>query len=609
MYPMCPIDGFEKIGKMLVIVIFGILLWIIDTTHAHSATADSLILQYYLDGSRTEPPDILSDSLTMDFNSYVSKRDSAVTDKGTRDQHLFKERIHELLGLYFSIEGYFTAEVDSISRSGDDNELNIYATSGCHFSIGSIDYHITDNDPGLLDNFTSFYREGDAYHKLSLERELRRYIRHFESFGYPLVTLEIVGFEPDSESCKVSMDIDITTGEAYYAAGVWTTGLEQHDPEYIEMASGIRKTDLITPELFDRARRNLINTDFFHDVSEGDIIIRDGESHVYFDVEERRANNFDLMFGYAPRHEDSYNFVGSGNMLIRNVGWSGNALNLSFERLENLVTRLETGYSRQWIMAYPAGAGLQFHFFQQDTSYQVRELMFDGTFYWTPERRVSVRLRQEHTSAHSSLLNPVVALDGVTRSAGFGFDFDNTDSRLNPSRGMIFHLYVESGIRRITDARVDEFQSVGIMFQQRVKTSLERLYSPLRRNVVLFALHGALVESPEYTETDLLRLGGSQSIRGYQEEQFRIARTAWSEMEYRYLLDAYSHAFLFAAGGIYERPKMLGSIEDKTVAWLRSWGFGFRYRTPIGIMQFTYAISMEDPLYNGKVHFNLSARF
>ncbi len=555
----------------------------------------SLLLEYYEAGERTDTPDILRDSLQAEQ---------------TAEFDAFKDRIRELLAHHYSGGGYLAAGIDSIRPPGEEQSAwRIYARPGCRFEIGSLDVRLTDNESDLLEDFVAFYGEGDPYEASALESEFRRLVSHFESLGYPLVRVEPAGFSTDNSSCKVSLDVEVTTGEKFRTDGVWVSGLEQYRPEYIETATGIRTGKTVTPELFRRGRRNLENTGFFYEVSEGDLLIRDGRTYVHYEVTERRANRFDLMFGYVPDQTHGYDLIGRGNIVVRNVGWPGTTMDLRFERLETLVSRLEAGFERNWIMGLPVGGGMEFRFFQQDTSYQQRGIQLDGIYNWTPQRRLSLHLIQENTSANQDPGLAVTVLDGVTRSAGFGYQYDNTDNRISPASGMIFDLTVISGFRRITDARAEEMQSRGTMLQQRAKLTIQRFHSPLARQVLAYRISGSTVESPEYTEADLLPIGGSRSIRGYREEQFRVARNAWTDMEYRYLLDPYSHAFLFAAGGVYQRPSLLGEERPQHTEWLYSGGFGFRYRTPIGLMQFTYAVSADDPLHNGKVHFSLSSDF
>ncbi len=558
-------------------------------------------LRYFQDARNSASPAVLRDSLEVFLAAGPEQAGS---------------RIRTVLARNYADSGYFSAEIDSIVFSqvfnkpqNGRNTVSVYSSPGCRYRLGEIDIELQDNRQELMQNFTSFYGENDLFDQEALQSKFRRMVRHLEQQGYPLARLEIFDLHPDSRTCRVSMDVGIWTGEVFRVDGVLTGGLRQFNADYVETATGIRKGEIITPDLFQRGRRNLENTGFFSEISRGDIVIRNEETYVHYDVTERRANHFDLMFGYVPRPMDGYNIVGRGEMLIRNVGWAGSAMHLVFERLDDMVTRLESGLDRQWIMGLPVGAGIDFRFVQQDTSYQVRELQVKGSYHRTPERMYSVHLSQQNTSANDHPALAVSVLDGVRRAAGFGFRFDNTDSRISPQRGMVFDLYVESGLRRITDNRVEELNSRGTMLQQRVRSSFKTFHSPFSRHVIAFQLNGAIVESPEYTETDVMPIGGARSVRGYREEQFRVARAAWADLEYRYLLDPVSHAFLFGTLGGYERPAMLGREEQSTSAWIYSGGFGFRYQTPIGMMQFTYAVSAEDPLHNGKVHFSLTAGF
>ncbi len=612
--------GFIFYRKLLLLLIFAVFF--VTREGVPEPVASETVLILFEDGARS--------SVSAELRDLLQPLAQSEADEGQ-----LEEIASQQLTPYYVNRGFFHSEVDSV-RILDSQlvEIHIYVNPGCRFSIGSLNYELNggsaqtewqkplngevaakDQNPeepdiGLQpDDVISFYGEGDVFDTDLLQEEFRRYVRHYASLGFPLAAVEITAFDIQPSACDVHIDAEIIPGERLHAAGARVGGLEQHDPDFVEKATYIRENDLITPELFERGRKSLERTDLFHEVSEGDIYLNDGDPYIYYDVTERRANNFDLMFGYAPGQRDGYDVIGRGSMLIRNVGWVGSRMNINYERLQNRVTRLHTGYGRQWIGGAPLGGSMEFRFLQQDTSYQVRELEIAGTYMWNPAREISFRLSREGISANPDPALPVRVLDGQSYSAGAGFSFDNTDSRLSPTEGMMFDIHVASIFRRISDPRAEELQSRGSMFQQSVRSSFTSYISPLSRQVIALGFHGASLESPEYSETDLMRLGGSNSIRGYHEEQFHVARYGWGELEYRYLLDPYSHGFVFAAAGVYDMPRMVGDDHGGASDWIYSGGFGFRYRTPIGIMQFTYAVSSDDPLHNGKVHFNLSADF
>ncbi len=127
------------------------------------------------------------------------------------------------------------------------------------------------------------------------------------------------------------------------------------------------------------------------------------------------------------------------------------------------------------------------------------------------------------------------------------------------------------------------------------------------KSVIATSLNGFLLESEKVTTNDLIRFGGANSFRGYAEEQFRAGTMFWGDLEYRFLLNRSSFLFAFGAAGGYHRPKLLTETTSdfRTTDYLYSTGFGLSYQTQIGRLKFTYAISPEESIANGKVHFGI----
>lgn len=585
--------SYRSYGLILILTAKLLSLW--PSAPVFSAPVEKT-LHYYEEGRPQPVPAVLKDSIA-EIPAFFREKNPA-------------PKITSILAGFYSSQGYFSAVIDSVVRRDKEiTEWHIFADPGCRYTISKLRIDVLEENTRYQDQFTTFYGPGDYYDDLSLQGVFQKAVRHFENKGYPLARLSLKDFRIDPDSCLVTVSAQIDKGKAYTADGVLVSGLKQHNPDYVATASGIRPGDRITPQLFRKGKRNLQNTDYFFEVSDGDMVQKNGETMIHYEVREQRANRFDLMLGYTPGGSGESDIVGSGNLRIRNAGWQGSTLKMMFERLDNRVTRLETGYDRSWIRGLPLGSGLHFRFFQQDTLYQTRNIRVNNYFYWTPERKLSLSLNQENTSANITPDIPAIAFNSVTRSVGAGFTYDNTDSRFIPTRGIIFEIYAETGFRRIKDSPSDEMDNPRSMTQQYFQTSFKTHYSPFSRQVLHFAIHGRTLELPRYSKADLFPFGGAKNFRGYREEQFRAARLAWSQVEYRYLLDPWSYAFVFAAGGVYQRPDGFEGAEMDFTDELYSGGFGFSYRTPIGMMTFTYAVSNQDALYNGKVHFILSADF
>lgn len=98
-------------------------------------------------------------------------------------------------------------------------------------------------------------------------------------------------------------------------------------------------------------------------------------------------------------------------------------------------------------------------------------------------------------------------------------------------------------------------------------------------------------------ETELIRVGGARTLRGYVEEEFRSDLAFWSRQELRWGSDVFSLYPLFDA------------------AWIRGAGFAAGYgagtavKTPIGRLEVDAALPWEGTWLDAKLHLSLSAEF
>lgn len=527
-------------------------------------------------------------------------------------------------------EGYLAAAIDSLrlpAQPGDP--LVLLGNRGCAHTLAFTRITLT-NTPGdwseeQLREFEaamqgisgSFLRTGRRYRADLAEQEIGAVLRFWEREGHLFAQVRP---ELRLHECAISLDLATDPGPLVRADELRFSGVSRNNPDFLARVSGIREGSILDAAALRNARLSLENTGLLSSVEDLLILQETGTGRFILEivVQERRTNAIDLLFGYVPDPGGGGTVVGSGDLVLRNVFLPGSRLDLQFERLQQFVTRLDMGYESRFIGNSPFGAGARFRFEQQDTLYQVRNLQFSGRYRLSSTTDLIAGLRQEVSVSGALPVQQQRVLDATSLFTGFGIEFRDTDRLRNPTRGATFFLLAETGVKRLTDANRELFTERSRLNQQEVHFRAQAYLSPFRRQVVAPSLHGFLSLSPEYTESDLNRFGGARNLRGYREEQFQASRMLWSDAEYRYLLDEDSYAFVFGALGWYERPVLIfegrPAVGDEPARqsaaqreWLRSWGFGFAVGTPLGTMQFSYALGRGDTFGNGKVHVGLRA--
>ena len=203
-------------------------------------------------------------------------------------------------------------------------------------------------------------------------------------------------------------------------------------------------------------------------------------------------------------------------------------------------------------------------------------------------------------------------LDGSENLYGVGFSFQNLDYTLNPTKGL--YVTTDIGIGRKTIRRnVNLSESIynGLELNQpKTEANFEiGWYQQTFKRLVLHLRNQTYwLDQNVFFENDMAQVGGSRSIRGFNENQFFTNFYTFFTGEYRFLLEKNSYLFIFGDYAYLENK-----ISEDFV--LRPYGFGagMTYDTKAGIISVTYAIGQvrNNPLQpgRGRIHIGLINQF
>lgn len=508
---------------------------------------------------------------------------------------------------FYARQGHFNAHIDSLVS--DSLAWHLYTNKGSPYRLNELYVH---QDSALIyqeDIQLPRFRPGN-YSAAALENFIERYLQAYEAEGYILARVAIDSLLINHEKRTLSAHLSVNPQKKLRSAGIITPDLEHVGQAYIKRASGLRDSSIITPRSLLGVKQNLENTEFFRQVNLPDVYLKDENSaYVGLNVEQQNPNNFDLLVGYVPNPDGGGEFVGSGKVRLRNLFAQGSTLDLNFDRLQAEVTKFNLEYKVNWISGIPLSATFGMNFIQEDTLYQVRNFFLRPSYALSANTRLLFGIRRETSVGNANARQNARVLDARITFFGVGLEYGDLDDPRVPLRGFRGILFVESGQKQITDERLQDFGGAKKFRQNEAHIDLWGYFSPFRRQVIAPSLHGFFMDSPEFTESDLNRFGGAQSLRGYQEDQFFASEMLWGDLEYRYLLDRYTYAFLFGALGYFNRPSLVTEAQTPDRAdWLNSYGLGFAFQTQLGMLKFTYAIGEDNEFSNGTVHFGIQGR-
>ncbi len=490
---------------------------------------------------------------------------------------------------YYRSRGYLEIDVK------ESNSDTFMISNMDQYRIGEFIFVVEEgSDPLQIPNLVGEVYQESAINEF-LEEEYQRYIDE----GYRNVQIRVSELKIDSAVNTVNIEVHINTGGLVYLSGILFNGNSLNSPDYLGKISGMRDSMVASENNLQFLRRNLIGSELLEEVSDPVILTKDDQEVVLFNVQERNLNRLDGLIGYVPDQNGDGRIVGDLNISLWNLFSQGNSFELLYQRLKPETSRLNLGVSQNWIGGIPLRLGLDFNFYQNDTTYQTRDLKLSSTYQVSPGFGLigSVFNSKSISGSGNNRLEP----DGSKQGSELGFEYQNTDRFEVPTKGIKFKIMYGVANKDI------ETDSSSAFRQQNLNGHAEIYFPIFDRSVIATRLRGFYTIGEEFTESDLIRFGGANSLRGYGEEQFVASEMVWGDLEYRFLTDRNSYLFVFGASGYYHRPQLF-SEEDNTFVQgdlLYSGGFGISYKTQIGRLTFSYAISSTETIGNGKVHFGI----
>ncbi|MDT8324537.1 MAG: POTRA domain-containing protein, partial [Bacteroidota bacterium] len=361
---------------------------------------------------------------------------------------------------------------------------------------------------------------GQPFAEAALQRDIARMLDRYDRAGYPFAAVRIVALElrRSGDSALVDIRLRIDEGPLFRIHEITVTGNTVTDADVIIRETRIDEGEIYDAEKVRDIRRRLGRLQYFDRVSDPQLTLRgDSIGGLRIDVVEGSTNRFDGVVGYQPAQdsEEGGYFTGLVDLRFGNLFGTGRRLTARWERASRQSSELALHYLEPWLFGFPLNIAVGFFQRQQDSAYVRRAADAEISLLATTDVTVAATL--EGTEVIPSVNS---ALPGLYRSstvsAGLQLRIDTRDDVYNPRDGIFLRNAYSGGDKSFTPPGESPVRD----FIQRIELDAEYYFEAVPRVVMALALHGRELTGDELDASDLYRVGGANTLRGYREEQF-----------------------------------------------------------------------------------------
>ncbi|MFN5830162.1 MAG: BamA/TamA family outer membrane protein, partial [Bacteroidota bacterium] len=296
----------------------------------------------------------------------------------------------------------------------------------------------------------------------------------------------------------------------------------------------------------------------------------------------------------------------------------GELIDIDWRRLQLNSRDIKAKVTYPYLINTPLGLDLNFKLFQRDTIFidvtqhaGLQYLLSGNNFFKFFVNNRSLSLVS--TTGLDMLSTLPEYADVKTLTYGLGVKYEQTDYRFNPRKGYRVSANVATGNKKIIKnpkinaALYEDVNLKSVLYNGDLQADL--FIPVMRQSTINIGLKAAGMQTEEVFLNEAYRIGGNNSVRGFDEESIYATSYGIANLEYRFLFEQNSFLFLFGNAAWYELDTEKSYLKDTPYGF----GAGVSFQTKAGIFSISYALGkqFDNPLLlrAAKVHFGIVSVF
>jgi len=475
------------------------------------------------------------------------------------------------------------------------------------------------------DIFTaSGWRQNQFYNQLFnyqvYVQKILQITSYLEQNGYPFAQIKLDSIEVLSDGISAVLNLD--KGDLVKFDTIEIIGDASIKSWYVAKYLGIKKDALYNEQILKRIDARLSQLSYIQTTRPSLIYFVGATAKPVVYLTNKKSSSIDGIIGFAPSSDNNKNkllITGEANLKLQNLFGTGKGFDLAFRSFLSGSQELKTRITWPYIARSNIGVDYELNLLKFDSTFLDVKHDIGLQYRFVGSDYVKVFYNIQNTSLLNVDTNAVkitkalpVSNDLKVNLYGLSAKVVRYDYYLNPRKGFGFDVSAAVGSKQIirnptvdaikftqTDGSVKSlYDSIKLSSTQYRLLFKGDVFIPLtQRSTIRVEGNFGHVQSSMLFFSELFRLGGIRSLKGFDEQAIFASSYGIINTEIRYLLQQNSHVMLFWNGAWYQNIIRKPTIEDTPYGF----GAGLNFETGAGIFSLYYAVGTQ---FNNSIEFN-----
>ena len=424
----------------------------------------------------------------------------------------------------------------------------------------------------LVKRILSSYKSEEGLIKIDESDIIARKIsKKLSKKGFPFAKVSFKNHDL-SQSSVIRSNLNIDYGSRRYLDKIIVKGYEDFPANFTKNIFKIDKNIFFDIDKATNQSKLIDNTNFARNIREPEILFTNDSTSLFLYLEKIRRNSFDGFISFdSDENSGKINIQGYAKISLNNTFNSGEKINFDFKSQKNQDRSLNSNFIFPYFLGSPLNLKYSLNLIQKDSSYTSNENSIDVELNLN---KVKVGIGfQKNESYSDGQIEFVENFNSKLFNISSEYLIPDSDDKLISEK---FKLLVKYGtgkkIQLNNETRLNKYKLE--LFKKFNFSSIFKLQSSIVKEQI---------NSKNLVYNELIRFGGSESIRGFDDNSiFADGYTLLATNLNFYLNDT---IYIY---GIFDLANYTNSILDLDQD-IYSGGIGFSTLTENGVISINYS--------------------
>ena len=487
--------------------------------------------------------------------------------------------------------GFINFELDSVKKNDTLYQVHFDLKN----KINIIKVYFKNGDNSKKDYFNSKIALYDKYFEVSpknLPAALNEIATIYENKGVSFAEVSLHNILVKSDT--IIAQLFIQQYKPRTIDKIIIKGYSDFPKTYVKNDLRLKTNSVFTKSKLDEASNTINNLPFAAELKTPEVLFTKDSTIVYLYLKKKLSNKFDGLIGFTSKEDGKgLQFSGYLDLSLNNIFNSGENFSLIWKNNGNDRQIFDLGGSLPYIFKSNFSPNVSINIYKQDSSFVNTKINFSLPYKLNSRNSIGLSLHSESSSILLSNSNNNI-IDYNNLFYGLNYNY------YKPNKHPIFPEKISIYIEALTGRRKNTLNNVN---QNKLLLQTNFLWSlDLKHNVFIQNQSGTITSKNLY-KNELFRLGGNNTIRGFNEESLTASTYSLFNIEYRFNTNNLSYLYSITD---------LGYIEDQNTnisSKLYALGLGYAFKSKIGMLNLSYALGGSPDVAlnfnNSLFHFNI----